>query len=200
MPRPKLRSDDEILDAAVAVLRDRGPLAFTLSDVAAAVGLSRAALIQRFTNRDTLLVRMMRRSIAQARVHLDAIPIGPGPQGLWTFLQSLLRSMNTRYDFSVNFLITWYELQVPELRALARQRTRAAIAELDRRLPRGAPAGAAPLLHAVIAGAATQWTTEPRGTLADYVLAQLAATLRLMFPSHPTPFALPRRRRPAPRR
>jgi hypothetical protein len=34
MPRPKLRSDDEILDAAVAVLRDRGPLAFTLSDVA----------------------------------------------------------------------------------------------------------------------------------------------------------------------
>jgi TetR/AcrR family macrolide resistance operon transcriptional repressor len=118
---------------------------------------------------------MMTRSIAQARVHLDAIPIGPGPQGLWTFLQSLLRSMNTRYDFSVNFLITWYELQVPELRALARQRTRAVIAELDRRLPRGAPAGAAPLLHAVIAGAATQWTTEPRGTLADYVLAQLAA-------------------------
>jgi AcrR family transcriptional regulator len=164
MPRPKLRSDDEILDAAVAVLRDRGPLAFTLSDVAAAVGLSRAALIQRFTNRDTLLVRMMRRSIAQARVHLDAIPIGPGPQGLWTFLQSLLRSMNTRYDFSVNFLITWYELQVPELRALARQRTRAVIAELDRRLPGDAPAGAAPLLHAVIAGAATQWTTEPRGT------------------------------------
>lgn len=37
------------------------------------MGLSRAALIQRFTNRDTLLVRMMERSVGQVRVHLDAM-------------------------------------------------------------------------------------------------------------------------------
>jgi TetR/AcrR family macrolide resistance operon transcriptional repressor len=28
----------------------------------------------------------------------------------------------------------------------------------------------------------TQWAVDPNGELADYVLAQIAATLRLMFP------------------
>jgi TetR/AcrR family macrolide resistance operon transcriptional repressor len=33
-------------------------------------------LIQRFTNRDTLLVRMMERGVAQVRRYLDAMPLG----------------------------------------------------------------------------------------------------------------------------
>ncbi|SSI83867.1 TetR family transcriptional regulator [Acinetobacter baumannii] len=124
MPRPKLKSDDEVLEAATVVLKRCGPIEFTLSGVAKEVGLSRAALIQRFTNRDTLLVRMMERGVEQVRHYLNAIPIGAGPQGLWEFLQVLVRSMNTRNDFSVNYLISWYELQVPELRTLAIQRNR----------------------------------------------------------------------------
>lgn len=102
MPRPKLKSDDEVLEAATVVLKRCGPIEFTLSGVAKEVGLSRAALIQRFTNRDTLLVRMMERGVEQVRHYLNAIPIGAGPQGLWEFLQVLVRSMNTRNDFSVN--------------------------------------------------------------------------------------------------
>ncbi len=99
------------------------------------MGLSRAALIQRFTNRDTLLVRMMERGVEQVRHYLNAIPIGAGPQGLWEFLQVLVRSMNTRNDFSVNYLISWYELQVPELRTLAIQRNRAVVEGIRKRLP-----------------------------------------------------------------
>ncbi len=110
MPRPKLKSDDEVLEAATVVLKRCGPIEFTLSGVAKEVGLSRAALIQRFTNRDTLLMRMMERGVEQVRHYLNAIPIGAGPQGLWEFLQVLVRSMNTRNDFSVNYLIS-YELQ-----------------------------------------------------------------------------------------
>lgn len=106
MPRPKLKSDDEVLEAATVVLKRCGPIEFTLSGVAKEVGLSRAALIQRFTNRDTLLVRMMERGVEQVRHYLNAIPIGAGPQGLWEFLQVLVRSMNTRNDFSVNYLIS----------------------------------------------------------------------------------------------
>ncbi len=143
MPRPKLKSDDEVLEAATAVLKRCGPINFTLSEVANEVGLSRAALIQlsraaliqRFTNRDTLLVRMMERSVGQVRVHLDAMPAGAGPEGLWGFLQVLVRSMNTRYDFSVNFLISWYELQVPELRKLSIERSRAVVDGIRKRLP-----------------------------------------------------------------
>ncbi len=47
MPRPKLKSDDEVLEAATVVLKRCGPIEFTLSGVAKEVGLSRAALIQR---------------------------------------------------------------------------------------------------------------------------------------------------------
>ena len=137
MPRPKLKSDDEVLEAATVVLKRCGPIEFTLSGVAKEVGLSRAALIQRFTNRDTLLVRMMERGVEQVRHYLNAIPIGAGPQGLWEFLQVLVRSMNTRNDFSVNYLISWYELQVPELRTLAIQRNRAVVEGIRKRLPPG---------------------------------------------------------------
>lgn len=68
MPRPKLKSDDEVLEAATVVLKRCGPIEFTLSGVAKEVGLSRAALIQRFTNRDTLLVRMMERGALLQRL------------------------------------------------------------------------------------------------------------------------------------
>lgn len=44
--------------------------------------------------------------------------------------------MNTRNDFSVNYLISWYELQVPELRTLAIQRNRAVVEGIRKRLPR----------------------------------------------------------------
>ncbi|HCA8083425.1 TPA: TetR/AcrR family transcriptional regulator, partial [Escherichia coli] len=91
MPRPKLKSDDEVLEAATVVLKRCGPIEFTLSGVAKEVGLSRAALIQRFTNRDTLLVRMMERGVEQVRHYLNAIPIGAGPQGLWEFLGTVAK-------------------------------------------------------------------------------------------------------------
>lgn len=50
-------------------------------------------------------------------------------------MQVLVRSMNTRNDFSVNYLISWYELQVPELRTLAIQRNRAVVEGIRKRLP-----------------------------------------------------------------
>lgn len=182
MPRPKLKSDDEVLEAATVVLKRCGPIEFTLSGVAKEVGLSRAALIQRFTNRDTLLVRMMERGVEQVRHYLNAIPIGAGPQGLWEFLQVLVRSMNTRNDFSVNYLISGTSSGAGATHAC------------DPAEPRGgggsasdcpsAPAAAELLLHSVIAGATMQWAVDPDGELADHVLAQIAAILCLMFPEH----------------
>ncbi|MDA7071171.1 hypothetical protein PJ029_24970, partial [Escherichia coli] len=85
---------------------------------------------------------------------------------------------------SMNYLISWYELQVPELRTLAIQRNRAVVEGIRKRLPPGAPAAAELLLHSVIAGATMQWAVDPDGELADHVLAQIAAILCLMFPEH----------------
>ncbi|GHL11314.1 macrolide 2'-phosphotransferase [Escherichia coli] len=182
MPRPKLKSDDEVLEAATVVLKRCGPIEFTLSGVAKEVGLSRAALIQRFTNRDTLLVRMMERGVEQVRHYLNAIPIGAGPQGLWEFLQVLVRSMNTRNDFSVNYLISGTSSGAGATHACDPAEPRGG-GGIRKRLPR-APAAAELLLHSVIAGATMQWAVDPDGELADHVLAQIAAILCLMFPEH----------------
>ncbi len=89
--------------------------------------------------------------------------------------------MNTRNDFSVNYLISSYE-PVPELRTLAIQRNRAVVEDPQATAP--APAAAELLLHSVIAGATMQWAVDPDGELADRVLAQIAAILCLMFPEH----------------
>ncbi len=182
MARPKLKSDDEVLDAANAVLKRRGPLDFTLNDVAQEVGLSRAAVIQRFTNKETLLIRMMERDVGLLREHLERLPREKGPEGVWAFLQALVRGMGHGYTFSVNALIFWHETQIPELQRLSGLRTRYVHEAIRQRLPPGAPAGTAALLHSVIGGAAMQWLSAPRRKLADYVLAQVKDVLQLLFP------------------
>lgn len=58
MPRPKLKSDDEVLEAATAVLKRCGPINFTLSEVANEVGLS------------PRLPRVAREQEAQGTAHL----------------------------------------------------------------------------------------------------------------------------------
>lgn len=67
MPRPKLHSDEFILDTALGILLQKGPSAFTLSDVAEAVGISRAALIQRFKDKATLHRKVMERTTQEVR-------------------------------------------------------------------------------------------------------------------------------------
>ncbi|STJ93557.1 regulator of macrolide 2'-phosphotransferase I [Escherichia coli] len=153
MPRPKLKSD-----ARYSGGRHRSAEALRSHRVHAqrsskGGGLSRAALIQRFTNRDTLLVRMMERGVEQVRHYLNAIPIGAGPQGLWEFLQVLVRSHEHSQRLLGELFISWYELQVPELRTLANPAEPRGGGGDPQRLPPGAPAAAELLLHSVIAGA-----------------------------------------------
>ncbi|WP_407214896.1 TetR/AcrR family transcriptional regulator [Enterobacter kobei] len=120
MPRPELKSDDEVLEAATVVLKRCGPIEFTLSGVAKEVGLSRAALIQRFTNRDTLLVRMMERGVEQVRHYLNARSIGAGPQGPGNFCRCARSSMNTRNDFGE---LSHLPVRAPKSRSYARLRS-----------------------------------------------------------------------------
>ncbi len=182
MPRPKLKSDDEVLEAATVVLKRCGPIEFTLSGVTRRWGLSRAALIQRFTNRDTLLVRMMERGVEQVRHYLNAIPIGAGPARALGILQVLVRSMNTQQRLLGELSHLWYELGAGATHACDPAEPRGGGG--SQATAPGAPAAAELLLHSVIAGATMQWAVDPDGELADHVLAQIAAILCLMFPEH----------------
>lgn len=67
MGRPRKRSDAEILDAAQLVVDRFGPGKFTLAAVATEIGLTAAALIQRFGSKRGLLLALTRR-------RADAVP------------------------------------------------------------------------------------------------------------------------------
>ncbi len=183
MPRPKLKSDDEVLEAATVVLKRCGPIEFTLSGVAKEVGLSRSvnpALHQpRYAAGEDDGARR-RAGAALPECDTDrrraarALGIFAGARSEHEHSQRLLGELSH----------LWYELQVPELRTLAIQRNRAVVEGIRKRLPPSAPAAAELLLHSVIAGATMQWAVDPDGELADHVLAQIAAILCLMFPEH----------------
>jgi TetR/AcrR family macrolide resistance operon transcriptional repressor len=122
MPRPKLHSDTTILDATRTVLKRVGPSDLTLSDVAAEVGISRAALIQRFQNRDNLLRCAMTRNVELTDAYLRDIPCDAGTDGLDKFFQQLCKVLGSGDQYEVNVLIMWHETQDPVLRELALRR------------------------------------------------------------------------------
>jgi TetR/AcrR family macrolide resistance operon transcriptional repressor len=93
MPRPKLISDDQVLDATRRVMLRQGVVGFTLSDVAEEVGLSRAALIQRFANRAGLEARVAAHGLEALRQLIGGETIGnKGPAVALAFLETVLES------------------------------------------------------------------------------------------------------------
>ncbi|WP_038169687.1 TetR/AcrR family transcriptional regulator [Verrucomicrobium sp. BvORR106] len=185
MPRPKLHTDEAILDATRVVLKRRGPSSLTLNDVAKEVGISRAALIQRFENRDTLLRCALERSVKVTKEFFEKLPVITGPQGLWIFIQELCKIFGPGDSYEVHLQIAWHEAQDPLLRELAQRRNAYVEAEIQARFPKGLPdesKAASRLLQAMLAGATMQWLLNREGRLDAYVLESLRQTLVLLFP------------------
>lgn len=183
MPRKKAVSDDEVLDAANAVLAERGGTAFTLNDVARKVGLARATLIQRFANRDTILQRMAEREVVATEQYLASFPVRVGLSGLRQFLRGIVQSMGSGEDFSVRVLVAFVEATDPQLRAYAARRYALVEQAIFQRLPETPDrAVLARHLHTVIAGASMRWVAERDGRLGDFVCRCVAEALAYRFP------------------
>lgn len=186
MPRPKLHSDEFILEKALAVLLQKGPSAFTLSDVADAVGISRAALIQRFTDKATLHRKVMEQMTGEVRDYFAAASpdIGLGP--LWAMLNDLIAGMGGGEGTEGYLLLMWGDIQEPRLRALAAERNRLVRDAIEARLPTGPhePAPTAGLIQTVIQGSCMQWLVEPQGELAAFMTGRTRMLLGVLYPDH----------------
>lgn len=189
MPRTKLHSDEAVLAAALVVLLRKGPTNFTLSDVAGEIGMSRAALIQRFGDKVTLH-RKVRESMTR-EVHayfdgLDPARFGKGLAPLWDLLRDLISGMGAGEDTPGYLLLNWADIQDPVLLKLARESDERVLREIEMRLPSGphAPAEAACLVQAVIQGACMQWLIARDGPLVDYMLGQTRRVLQALYPQH----------------
>ena len=104
MARTQSVTDEEILQAAKRVIWRRGYDAFTLSDVAEEVGLSRAAIILRFQNTRALKLTLTARMVDEFTARLAALPSsrdGEGLIGLARFVGAAIGSKTSTRAFMV---------------------------------------------------------------------------------------------------
>lgn len=172
MPRPKTVSDDDVLAAALDVLAAHGT-GFTLAELARHVGLSRATLIQRFGDRNAILLRLAEQEVTLTRQWLDSLLVEAGPDALWRFLKTIVQSMGSGDGFSVRVLVASLEATDARLRDLAGKRYALVQQAIAARLPDGPEREAtARHLHAVIAGATMQWVASDRTVELDVLVLQ----------------------------
>ncbi|WP_417580165.1 TetR/AcrR family transcriptional regulator [Pelagibacterium sp.] len=186
MPRPKLHSDDTILAAAQKVLLTKGPSSFTLTDVAKAVGISRAALIQRFTDKKNLHFQVMQRSTEEVREYFAGASRDIGLDALWSLLVDLIEGLGAGDDFAGYLLLEWNDVVDDDLNRLARERNSLVLAAIRERLPATPhdPDMAASLIQSVIQGASMQWLIARQGALNRFVADQTRAVLIVLYPEH----------------
>lgn len=186
MPRPKLHSDETILAKAHQVLLAKGPSNFTLTDVANAVGISRAALIQRFKDRDTLHLKIMQRATQEVRDYFAAAPGDVGLVPLWLMLKDLIDGVGSGDDFAGYLLIEWSDVTTPALNALAAERARLVRGAIAARLPESEPdrEKTAGLVQSVIQGSSLQWLIEKSGPLNVFMTDKTRHLLETLYPDH----------------
>lgn len=160
MPRPKTRSDEEVLDAALTLLR-YGRLTF--ASVAAACGLSAATLVQRFGTKDGLRRAALLRAwdLLDERTRTLAASAPRTPQGAIELLVGLSGQYDDINQYAENLLILREDLRDPALRARGAAWERELVAALEARCG----PGSGPLLAAHWQGAVTWWAFSQDGPL-----------------------------------
>ncbi len=177
MGRPKKISDEAVLDRALKVMFRTGPAEFTLAEVAQTVGISPATLMQRFGDKQGLIVRAIARDNARFEALLAEAPPVVGREAVLDLFWLLTPDVENASALADQLLWLREDFRIPELNALARARFTALRAAVAARLPPlpASPETAARLLEAQWQGALNQWGFFQEGRLADYVASSLIA-------------------------
>lgn len=187
MPRPKTADDNTVLDAALKIMLRPQREAFTLSDVATEVGLSRAALIQRFQNRDGLQLRVAERGLQMLEEYLQEAPSHQGVDDVWTFLRTLVNSMGSDDRLPSLLMMLRDDMVDKELNTIAKARNRLIRNAISERLPdasEGQNDMLASLIQATMQGAALQAGVDSPSELKRHILDHIRLQLDLIFPGN----------------
>lgn len=137
MARPRTVSDEVILDAALVVMqRGGGPEALTFAAAAKAVGLSPAALVQRFGTRPQLLRAALLRlwDALDARTEAADAEASETPEGAISMLVALSTRSVEIDDYVEGLSLLREDLRDPQLRARGAAWGRVLAEALGRRL------------------------------------------------------------------
>jgi len=185
--RPRTASDEQVLDAAARVIARAGPSALTLAEVGREVGLSAAAVVQRFGSRRALLLAVARhgtdvmpRQVAVAR-DADA-PVA----ALVDVLAGIAGGIGGSDEFAHHLAFLLMDLSDPEFRENSRDFAAAlegaiagvlAAGRAAGELVSGDPEQLARAVHAAYNGALVAWGLAGDGSPADRVREQLTLLL-----------------------
>lgn len=181
MARSPTVSDEEILDAAKTVLYRRGPDAFTLAEVATAVGLSRAAIILRFKSTQELKITLLGKMVSSFTLEVENLPKTPGGDNLLkiaAFIGNRLSDVQSLSSFLNNHLSNISE---PALADLEKKRGAAWFNAISRAMPPVAidHDAAVAAFSAHLSGTLLAWPGRDNETCLNYMLRRTREWLRL---------------------
>jgi TetR/AcrR family macrolide resistance operon transcriptional repressor len=182
MARPKQASDEDIIQSAQRIYTQRGHAGFTLSELSRDVGLSRAAIIQRFDNAETLRMRLARERVALFEQTLKALPHARGGDDLIALAAFIGSMVGGQRQFAVFMQNLEIDLEDGELRELEIARGEALLEAIAARMPTVAITrrSAALAFRAHISGSLMQWQVETRPiSTEDFLIERTREWLKL---------------------
>jgi AcrR family transcriptional regulator len=185
MPRPKSRSDEEVLDTALLLVRQDGPESLTFQSLAQATGLSASTLVQRFRTKQDLV----RAALMHAWDDLDrqtaylAATLPNTPNGAVQLLIGLSHYGGIE-AFAEGLLLLREDLRDPLLRRRGQGWKAALISALDEKFAEtpDAPPGIGLMLASQWQGSLIWWGFDPQGAVEAFVepcLRKLLEALRV---------------------
>lgn len=187
MGRPRTVSDDRILQGASQVIARVGPARLTLAEVGKEVGLSAAALTQRFKTKRGLLLAVARQGVDMLPERLAEAQSADAPvQALVDSFAALAGSVRTSAEFANHLAFLLMDLADPEFHAISREYARvverAIGAILDASLAAGEISAAyrpdlPRAIHAAYNGAMVTWGMHGEGSPAEQVRTLLGILL-----------------------
>jgi AcrR family transcriptional regulator len=185
MPRPKLQSDEQVLDAALALVRSSGVDRLTFAALAGRCGLSAPTLVQRFGTKPALTQRTLLHAWDQleARTLELASSVPKTPDGAVELLVGLSHHDGDIEAYAEGLLILREDLRDPVLRsrgAAWQAALTSAIGDCFSSIP-SAPSGISFALAAHWQGAVTWWAFGAQRPLDDYLAESLRTLISMLL-------------------
>ncbi|MBN9026240.1 MAG: TetR/AcrR family transcriptional regulator [Rhizobiales bacterium] len=188
MPRHKAMPDETVLEAALALIHERGPEALTFENLARACGLSGSTLVQRFGSKAALKQAALMQAWdgLDARTATLAAAVPRSPAGAIALLVGL-SDFGEIEAYAEGLLVLREDLRDPELRARGARWKQDLAAALDACFigtPR-APAEIGQLMAAQWQGLLIWWGFDPQGAVAEHVRHSLVRFVAALLTSEP---------------
>jgi AcrR family transcriptional regulator len=187
MPRPRTISDEDVLDAVLALAHRVGPARVTFAAAAAEVGLSAATLVQRFGTKRDLLLAADKRGID---LWVGALDRSTAASPLARIVEGLLLAADpvaTPEQMANSLAMLQLDLADPDFHAETLRGAQAVRARIMRDLSAALEAGElrqgsdittlAKLVETTYHGALIGWAIHRESTLADWMREQIEAAL-----------------------